>query len=49
MPDLNGRKIDQDTIERFNRFNRIMSDFRGDARDEEGRPPTQGQYPVGFE
>ena len=32
MPDLKGRKIDHDTIERFNRFNRIMSDFRGDAR-----------------
>jgi hypothetical protein len=32
MPDLKGRKIDQDTIERFNRFNRIMSDFRADGR-----------------
>jgi hypothetical protein len=31
MPDLKGRKIDQDTIERFNRFNRILSDFSGNA------------------
>ncbi len=32
MPDLKGRKIDQGTVERFSRFNRIMSDFRGDGR-----------------
>jgi hypothetical protein len=31
MPGLRGRNIDPDTLDRFNRFNRIMSDFRGNA------------------
>jgi hypothetical protein len=31
MPDLKGRMIDRDTIERFNRFNSIMGYFRNDA------------------